>query len=55
VPDYVNLIHPQHPPRGRSRDVVPGGSVSERRLDHFPGGVITAARREPHRPVTRKS
>jgi len=39
VPNHMNLIHPQHPPRGRTRDVAAGwisfraafGSLSERR------------------------
>jgi hypothetical protein len=31
VPNYVNLIHPQHPPRGSTRDV--GCWV-----DQFPSG-----------------
>jgi hypothetical protein len=40
----MNLIHLQHPPRGPTRDVDAGGSISERRKGQFLGGAITTAR-----------
>jgi hypothetical protein len=37
----VNLIHSQHPSAAVAAfSGMPGGSVSERRLDHFPSGAI---------------
>jgi hypothetical protein len=42
VTNDVNLIHGQHRPAGLPRDVVPGGSVSERRLDLFLAGAISS-------------
>jgi len=41
----VNLIHPEHPPADpkltfRATAIrPPGGSLSERRMDHFPSGA----------------
>jgi hypothetical protein len=41
VPNHVNLIHSQHPSAAVAAfSGMPGGSVSERRLDHFPSGAI---------------
>jgi hypothetical protein len=48
VTNDMDLIHSQHPPSGPEAHASgnrllrsPGGSLSERRVDHFPGGAPT--------------
>ena len=50
VSEYIDLVHLEHPPSGpearrfgKPAIRPPGGSLSERRLDHFPSGASTFA------------